>query len=257
MPDTFFCIDFETSTLEEWAEVIEIGTALLSNGHVSGCVSALVAPELLRVDPLATAVHGLRTADLRHKPSFTWAWQTLCAPAFAPPGGPEGPAVYAVAHNASYEQFFIDPELLNGAPWICTYKCALDLLPDAPAYGLRDLFHWLLITDDGEDLYELAGIEIDFNRVWPAHRAGPDAYVNAVLLAVLLGLAPAEHLVEVSARPARLRRVSFGKHRGMIWDDLPTDYLYWILRQADFDEDSVYTAKAVLTARGMNFALSV
>lgn len=245
-------IDTETSSLGDDAEVIELGVALYSNRHISGVVSALCKPPAgTRIDPRATAVHGIRAADLATANTFDWVWQTMAAQHFVPiPGDEDG--IYAVAHNAAFERRFIGPNLTLNARWICTWKVALALIPDAPAYGLRELFHWLTIDDAGNDLYELGGQVIDFTRVWPAHRAANDAYVNALLLAHLLELAPASDMAAITEGPARLRLVGFGKHQGARWEDLPTDYMLWMLRQ-DFDEDTVFTVKAVLKERGQKF----
>lgn len=39
-----------------------------------------------------------------------------------------------------------------------------------------------------------------------------------------------------------LARMPFGKHKGMKFDEIPTDYLEW-LSGTDLDEDMAYTVK--------------
>jgi hypothetical protein len=43
--------------------------------------------------------------------------------------------------------------------------------------------------------------------------------------------------------PVLLPKVTFGKYRGQNWTDVPPDYLQWILRQQDMNEDVVHTAR--------------
>jgi exodeoxyribonuclease X len=43
--------------------------------------------------------------------------------------------------------------------------------------------------------------------------------------------------------PVLLPKVTFGKHRGQAWTDVPVDYLQWILRQQDMNENVVHTAR--------------
>jgi exodeoxyribonuclease X len=43
--------------------------------------------------------------------------------------------------------------------------------------------------------------------------------------------------------PVLLPNVTFGKHRGQAWTDVPVDYLQWILRQQDMNENVVHTAR--------------
>jgi exodeoxyribonuclease X len=82
-----------------------------------------------------------------------------------------------------------------------------------------------------------------------AHRALPDAYVTAHLLREILKHASIGELISWTKEPILLPRVPFGKHRGQAWKDVPPDYLQWILRQQDMNEDVVHTARHHLEKR--------
>ena len=43
--------------------------------------------------------------------------------------------------------------------------------------------------------------------------------------------------------------VGFGKYRGMRWDELPLDYLEWIIDKSDLNDDIKYTASHYRTKR--------
>jgi len=76
-----------------------------------------------------------------------------------------------------------------------------------------------------------------------AHRALPDAYVTAHLSREIIKHASMEDLIRWTNEPVLLPRVTFGKHRGQSWADVPPDYLQWVLRQQDMNEDVVHTAR--------------
>ena len=142
------------------------------------------------------------------------------------------------AHNARFEQKFITPEMTFGRPWICTYKCALRAWPDAPSHSNQALRYWLKLPVDRAECRDV-------------HRAVPDAIVTAHLLNELLKETDIGHLRDWSRKPAVLVKVGFGKHFGLKWADVPTDYLDWIIKQ-QMDEDVLYTANTILEVRRAN-----
>ncbi|HEY1310070.1 MAG TPA: exonuclease domain-containing protein, partial [Pseudolabrys sp.] len=81
-----------------------------------------------------------------------------------------GRGVIYAAHNAKFERQWITDDLTGAAPWICTYKCALRLWPEAPSHSNQALRYWRLPQ----------GLDRAVANV--AHRAYPDAYVSAFLL---------------------------------------------------------------------------
>jgi exodeoxyribonuclease X len=76
-----------------------------------------------------------------------------------------------------------------------------------------------------------------------AHRALPDGYVIAFLLRELLELATAEELIAWTDEPALLPRVTFGRYRGSRWEEVPLDYLAWIVDRSELGEDVRFTAQ--------------
>lgn len=147
------------------------------------------------------------------------------------------PAIFA-AHSAKFERQWLTDEVTGGKPWICTYKCALRLWPDAPSHSNQALRYWL--KPEGLDRAVAA----------LSHRAFPDAYVTAFVLLEQLKLATIGQLLEWSGKPGLLTKVRFGKHEGKRWSEVPSDYLDWCLRQ-DMDEDVLFTARHQLEQRRM------
>lgn len=180
------------------------------------------------VDHEARAVHHIDDADLAGAPPPHEAFRHLMI----------GPPDFFCAHNADFERAFFGG---GDVPFICTYKVAVRVWPDAPSHGLQVLRYWL-------------ALDIDQTLGLPAHRAGPDAYVGAALMARILldpGSPPdLATMVRWSSGPALLPRIGFGKHRGEKWSDLPSDYLRWILDKSDLDRDAKANARHWLRQRG-------
>lgn len=226
-------IDFETTGLPEdegGAAICEIGwrdvEAAPPQAVVGGGQSLLVDPGR-PIPAVARAVHHIGDSDVAGAINPTEGLLRLT----------EGQPTYFAAHNAKFEQAFFSG---NGTPWICTYKVALRLWPDAPSHSNQVLRYWLGIDLPHED------------AAMPPHRAGPDAYVTAHLLARMIaeGRATIDDMVRWSSGPPLLPRITFGKHRGSKWEDVPRDYLEWIVNKSDLDSDTKANARHHLKKTG-------
>lgn len=226
-PTLIRVIDVETTGLEPEDQIVELGWTdidittpgepLIGEAFPQ---SGLVNPGR-PIPPEASAVHHITDALVREAPPIDHYLARLMP----------RPAAHA-AHNARFDRQFLD---LAG-DWICTYKAALVAWPDAPGHSNQVLRYWL-------------GLDLPSGRCQPPHRAGPDSFVTAHLLALLLRRFSLAELVEITARPALLPRVTFGKHEGARWEDVPSDYLRWMLG-TDMDEDRKHTARHHLGLRG-------
>jgi exodeoxyribonuclease X len=178
------------------------------------------------ISPETSAIHHITDEDVAGAP--TWpeaASRTLRA---------EAPLRFMAlaAHRAAFEQRWCPPTLTGGTPWICTYKCALRLWPEAPTFSNQGLRYWR--RPEG----------LDRATSLPAHRAGPDAYVTAHHLRDMLAVASLEQLLAWSAEPALLPRVPFGVHRGRRWGELDDAALERILGgEAGGNVDMVFSAR--------------
>lgn len=220
-------IDYETTGTNEDAdaEIIETGSYDLVQDETNGVwriespVTWLVKPSK-SIPPVARAVHHISDADVADVPLL----RDVIDDVF------DGASICA-AHNAAFEQHFTP---FKGLRWICTYRCALVVWPDAPGHGNQVLRYWLGI-DDAEDF--------DGSRSMPPHRALPDAYVTAHLLRRLLALKNVDELINISEYPALLPVIRFGKHKGMKFCDAPSDYLEWVRDKSDMGEDVKFSAR--------------
>ena len=90
------------------------------------------------------------------------------------------------------------------------------------------------------------------------HRALYDAVCTAVLLrAIAAALMPRchdladflERAETVSAMPALLSKLRFGRYKGVEIAKVPDDYLDWLTREPGMDGDAVFTARHHLARR--------
>jgi exodeoxyribonuclease X len=215
----------------EASEVIELGRIDLdlATGAISNPWAALAQP-LRPIPPETKAVHHITEAMVAGAPRIGTLWRQFWE-------GHKAPDLVA-AHNAEFEKHFHHG---NGREWICTYKSALVVWPDAPGHGNQTLRYWLDLDAELDFIPALAE---------PPHRALPDAYTTAFILRRLLREKTADELVAISKYPALLRVMNFGKHRGMTFEDAPADYLEWIADKSDMNKDVKFSAKYWLKKRG-------
>jgi exodeoxyribonuclease X len=226
-------IDFETTGLDPNCGIVEIGwcdvTYVDANNITVGTPQSRFCNPGYPIPPEARAVHHISDEDVKDAVSSDTALGELAT----------AEVEAWCAHNASFEQ-----SLFHGAgkPWICSLKIAYRMYPDAPNHKNQTLRYYF-------------GLELDHALAMPPHRAGPDAYVTALILADELMAKPPETLIEWTKSPALLPgAIKFGKHRGTKWGDIPLDYLEWICGQPGMDADVKYTANHHIRSRAWSHA---
>lgn len=219
-------LDVETTGMEDDARVVEIaamtGRFFERGAKIEKTVNTLVNPGV-PIPCTASAVHHITDEMVRGAPNLDEVMGAFPA------------ADLYIAHNAAFDRRFL-PQLQD-RPWACTLKVAYAEFADAPSYGLQALRYWLGTPGPP------AGSGSH------AHRAMYDVWTLAGLFQDLSARGwNRERMIEVSARPRLLRTISFGKHAGMKFTDLPRDYLQWMSRQTDWDEDVAFTIAETMKA---------
>ena len=176
------CIDFETTgTDAKNADVIEVGWCdVTPDGVVSAPYRILCRPQR-DIEFEAMAVHHLTNEDVAGGVTPDEWKEALSA----------GDPVAFMAHSAKFEAAFW-PEAK--APWICTYKSALRLWPDAPRHSAQVLRYWLRLSEVEE---------FDNSLAMPPHRVCTRRLCDSAYLlanAERRGNAPSQSAVPVVAR---------------------------------------------------------
>lgn len=213
-----------------WFDLVSGGADLLgapidwtvTNGGYRLCDPGVPIP------PETSAIHHIIDEGVRGLQKFEEACK----------GVTDDPAVEILAaHSAKFERRFIGHNLAPGRGWICTYKAALRLWPDAPGHSNQALRYWR----------RPQGLSREIANV--AHRALPDAYVTAHLLRDMLNDgAEIARLLEWTDEPALQVRCHIGAWRGRLWREVDDGFLYWV-SQRDFDEDVLFTVSHEMSRR--------
>ena len=180
------------------------------------------------ISPDTMAVHHILDEWVSGEPF----WVEVAPEVLRPTGG----VLALAAHRAAFEQRFCTPRLTHGAPWVCTWKCALRLWPELPRFS-NQMLRYLRRP---EGLVHEQGL--------PAHRAGPDAYVTAHHLRDMLNEVSLEQLLAWSREPGLLPRVPSGPERGRSWRDLGLETLQGLARERD--PEIRFSAQIELDRRG-------
>jgi exodeoxyribonuclease X len=143
-----------------------------------------------------------------------------------------------VAHNAAFDIAILRNENIVPKRYICTLKLARFLDQDAviPRYSLQYLRYYLGLNVDAQphDAYgDILVLEALFDRIQARMQKEHQEGVVDLMLSV-------------SQRPSLIRRMPFGKHRGLKMEEVPEDYLRWLM-STDLDEDMAYSVSKALS----------
>ena len=218
--------DTETASQEWW--LIQLG---LMQKHET-CEWFAIIDELFKptrpIDLSAMAVHWIRECKVKDKDYFKQS------------------SLYAqvqnrlfmwvpVAHNARFDLKVMDWEWIKyNSKSICTHKVAYHLF-DIEHYWLQYLRYYFNVDDDQ-----------DYSKINP-HDAISDVIILIAVFKKLwyelqtqefCGLDEAiDIMIEISSKPILLRKMTFGKHKGVLMPALDRNYVKWCYEQDDFISD--------------------
>src|SRR6266699_3181021 len=220
-------LDTETTGLDpETADIVELGVVILPDLYP---FRSLVKPSM-PIELRAMATHHITELMVSEERDVSTVM--LASPLVK--------ATTLVAHNAGFDRGYIEKsKLLPELPWVCTWRCARQIWPEAPFHSNQVLRYWL-----GLDLELHTGFGMDIMKQ-PPHRALPDAWVTAHILKRMLVEHLIDDLIELTKQPILSTICHFGMHRGNPWEKVPKPYLRWLINK-EFDADTIYTAKHFL-----------
>ena len=216
----FIFLDTETTGTEKDDRLCQ----LAYKTEAGKIVNKLFKPPLpIAIDSMC--VHHITNEMVADKPAFkdSHEYQKLV-------GLLSGDKNILVAHNAKFDVDMLEKEGIRLKRVICTLKLARHMDPEGkiPKYSLQYLRYFL-------------GIKVEAN----AHDALGDILVLEKLFERLfvkmsknIGSAAVENrMMDISSKPVLLSRMTFGKHKGKFFREIPKDYLQWLSEQEDLDED--------------------
>lgn len=230
MSDThYYFADTETTGVDPSATACEIGWIKTDeNFKVLEQVESIVDPEQM-ISPAASGIHGLVWDDCKSYPTlkeFFTEDDPSCHGKLL-----EAPAVI-IGHRIAFDVRFLGPYFKQPPAELCTLRWARKLYPDADNHQLSTLI-----------------FALDLPRSEGAHRVMADiwsAYYLCKHICDRTGYTLGQ-LAKASLAPMEVPVLSFGKHKGTPFREVPKSYLGWMRREMkDLDADIKYTIDTIL-----------
>jgi exodeoxyribonuclease X len=192
------------------------------------------------IPPEASGIHHLTDKDVAHSPPFLEALQLMKETL--------GPCQFYAAHNAPFDSKWIahaTGQPASEVPWLCTLKISRELFGELANHQLGTMRYALR-----EPYFD------DADVIGNPHEAIADVRVAFQILQRVLRQHEPEALLQMSNDPVLRHpafRIWFGKHRGLRFSDqIPDDYLRWMVGQPNMEPDKRLTAEHWLAWRRDN-----
>lgn len=221
-----FVGDVETTGVRPEDKIVELAYARIdANLNILFRDESLIDPEI-PIPSGASAVHGITNARVADEPTIEQYMKMKGNPLMT-----DEPAIL-IAHNAPFDIRYFGPHMHPETEILCTLRLVKKLFPDLDSHKLQALKYSL-------NLPEVEG---------DAHRAGADVdmLINLVAYLMLHTGHDIYGLVDLSKQPLEIKKMPFGKHKGKPLSEVPKDYIDWLLKQDNVDQDLATSLKAVL-----------
>ena len=203
--DRMIVLDFETTGLQPGYRPVEIAWLEFDSLYkVSQSVTSLIDPQM-PIEPGAQKVHGISSEMLVGMPTLEEFLQGEHADKFA------NEHVLVVAHNAAFDLPMFEP-FCKKTTSLCTMRLAQALYPTAENHRLSTLASMFAVD------------------VEPTHRAMADVGACFELLRTIAKKEDKsiDELLVVASYTSPESLMPFGKHKGKMIKDLPSDYVAWL-----------------------------
>jgi exodeoxyribonuclease X len=247
-------LDVET-TSEDFnnCEIIEAGFVVKTDDNWE-IYQDLYKPEKSNIPPKISALCHITDELVQDKNSFSFSVEMFQSLIDSYKDG------YFVAHSHVFDKTVLEHYNIKfpNENWICTWKMASKIFTgdDSIEETTLNYLRFALGLDVPLSLY--------------AHRAGNDAFITAKLLEVLITILEESgeidknseygpQIIEWINRPLIHKRMPFGKYKNYKIDDLPEDYVKWMIEKMDalnpqhdkFDPDLTLTIEQSIERRGL------
>jgi exodeoxyribonuclease X len=139
-----------------------------------------------------------------------------------------------VAHNAKFDINMLRNEGIDPPKVICTLKLArfLDKVGVIRQYNLQYLRYYLELKVEAkahDAMGDIIVLEALFRRIYARFKSDGVKDIES-------------EMIRISNTPILVARMPFGKHKGMLFSEIPSDYLEW-LYSTELDEDMAHTVR--------------
>jgi len=177
---------------------------------------SLVNPQM-PIPPESTQIHNITDAMVANAPSFAEVGKQFVA--FC-----SGDVALIAHNNDAFDKLFLEAEYARASlelpkwDYVDSLKWARKYRPDLPRHSLQHL-------------REVFGIPPN-----QAHRALDDVMVLHKIFSQLIGDLPMETVLELMRVETTLRHMPFGKHKGLLLQDVPAHYIRWLADNGALDK---------------------
>lgn len=214
--------DTETTGLRQ-PKVCELAWAELDDdGQVIDTKYSLIDPQA-PIEPGASGVHGIVNSMVEDAPTMDEFFH-VCHDEHPLDGD-----VVLICHNVPFDKPLLAPYIPNMVGTICTLRLARKIYTEADNHKLNTLRDYLDL-DAGE-----------------AHRADGDVTMLVSLVQRLMqdtGL-DLYGLMDLCSEPIAVKKMTFGKHKGVALKDVPKGWFEWYVKQEQTDPDLVASIRKI------------
>ncbi len=227
----YLFLDTETTGVNHDDAVVELGWLEVDEDfNFIAEVESLIDPQR-SIASAASAVHGLVLADLQDSPTIQEFFSVDDESCY---GRVIDDPVVLCGHNIAFDHRFVKPYITNVVQEVCSLRWARRLYPEADNHQLQTLV-----------------FELGLPRATDAHRVLSDVVTSLHLakhICERTGLT-LRQLAEASFEPMLMKTMSFGKHKGKRFDEIPAPYLRWMVENLALDIDLKFTVEQQLNPR--------
>jgi len=236
MSATYYFVDVESTGIDYKNDRLIQLAFLKVQGDKKEAFNDLCYTDI-EMNDAVVAIHGITNAMLEEKywPYETESFQEL------EKGNLE--SNYFVSHGNELDLVMLEHEELEiKMQKVDTDRCARLLLKEAPSYKLEDLIKQYGLDKKARSVAQEVGLErLD------AHNALSDAIWHYLIFELLLEKVEgkAEVLVEMTAKPMLLEKITFGKYKGKTFEEMfekvPLDFVWMYVNMAPEWPDLAFT----------------
>ena len=205
--------DTETTGTGKADKLVEVAWIELDNQlNILGDFTSLIDPEM-HIPADASGVHGIANEDVEVEPTEAELFDIVLK-------DQDFEDVLLVCHNVAFDERFLSP-FMNISKKLCTLRMAKKIYPESPNHKLGTLIFHLGLPRNRDAHRALADVEATVNLL---NRIVKDTGKDLITL------------VEEFNKPQLIKTMPFGKHKGCRLEDIPKNYLSWLIKQ-DLDSD--------------------
>ena len=221
----FACIDCETTGLDpEVDKIIEIGLSLFTTTSLLGVFSATINNNV-QILECSSQIHGIDNTITEISPSFTHVFELFHRffEAFSPVaiiGHSINFDLAIITHNANQASCMYD--WIHQVPTLDTLKLSKAYYPSQHSFSLKNLCKYFNV------------------QIVPTHRVLDDILATKALF---LHILKQENITNISQlfltmnTPIIIKKMPFGKYKGINLNMLPENYLRYIYNTLTMDPD--------------------